>query len=111
MSLTGARMTFNYLLQEKGIDLKGVLLLRHRPVEPRLRNVLPWLTVDQPKLFNAYQQTQGEKVEKAMQSASHVAAFIGSNPRRATYVGVYRQLGSTTLTADECNARPEMTAL
>jgi len=88
-------MEFNDLLGRDHIDLEGVLVFRHRPKEPKLRAVLPWLVEEDHKLFNAYQQTQGPIVEKAMQSAKHLAAFIGHEPGRALYVGLYK-VGKTT---------------
>jgi hypothetical protein len=87
-------MNFNDLLHAKNIDPKQVLVLRHSPEEANLRKVLPWLAAERPELFNAYQQTQGEKVEKAMKRASHVASFIGHEPRKAIFVGLY-SIGET----------------
>src|SRR5262249_42525127 len=51
--------------------------------------------------FNAYQQTQGEKVEKAMQDAGYVASFVGHNPGKALFVGLYTIGASKPLTRDE----------
>ncbi len=62
-------MNFSSLLSANGIDQRDVLVLRHRPFEPELRKVLPWLAAEKPEVFNAYQQTQGEKLEKAMLGA------------------------------------------
>jgi hypothetical protein len=59
-------MDLTSILTENKIDPRDVLVLRHRPHEPELRKVLPWLAAEQSQLFNAYQQTQSEKVEKAM---------------------------------------------
>jgi hypothetical protein len=39
----GSAMTLNDLLQRHHVDPKTVLVLRHRPHEPALRKVLPWL--------------------------------------------------------------------
>ncbi len=52
-------------------------------------------------LFNAYQRTQGEKVEKAMASASYVASFIGHEPGKALFVGLYSIGASKPLTHEE----------
>ena len=69
-------MNLNNLLMTKGIDPQHVLVFRHRPFETELNRVLPWLAAEKPDVFNAYQQTQSEKVEKAMLSATHIASFI-----------------------------------
>lgn len=82
-------INLNDLLGGKGIDPQRVLVLRHRPWEPQLNKVLPWLAAEKPNLFNAYQQTQAERVEGAMKRAAHVAAFIGREPGKALFVGLY----------------------
>ena len=82
-------MNFNTLLTDAGIDPQAVLVMRHRPFEPELRKVLPWLAAERPDVFNAYQQTQGEKLEKAMLGAKHVASFIGHEPGKAVFIGLY----------------------
>jgi hypothetical protein len=87
-------MNLNELLLGKGIDPRQVIVLRHRPSEPELRKVLPLLAADSPDLFNAYQQTQGEKVERAMTSAAYVSSFVGVEPGEAVFVGLYK-IGKT----------------
>ena len=59
-------MQFNDLLHGREIDPASVLALHHRPHEPVLRRVLPWLAAEKPDVFNAYQQTQGPKLEKVL---------------------------------------------
>jgi GIY-YIG catalytic domain len=83
-------MQFNDLLNESQIDPSSVIVLRHRPKEPKLRAILPWLATNDHDLFNAYQQTQGPIVEKSMQKAKYVASFIGHRPGKAVFVGLYK---------------------
>jgi len=92
-------MDLNDLLLKKDIDPKRVL--RHRPSEPGLNKVLPWLAAEKPDVFNAYQQIQGEKVEKAISSAAYVASFIGHEPGKVLFVGLYSVKGSKRLTREE----------
>lgn len=87
-------MNFNDLLQKANLDPERTLVFRHRPFEPALNSVLPWLAADRPELFNAYQQAQSEKVERAMIGAKHVAAFIGREAGKALFVGLY-SIGKT----------------
>lgn len=94
MNLTG-------LLTEKGVDPRDVLVLRHRPPEPRLYDVLPWLAAEKPDVFNAYQQTHGEQLERAMSGAKYVASFLGREPGRALFVGLYRIGKSHPLSLEE----------
>ena len=61
-------MNLNNLLQNKKIDPRNVLVLRHRPHERELNKVLPWFAAEKPNIFNAYQQTQGEKLQKVMKA-------------------------------------------
>ena len=91
-------MLLNDLLVGKGIDPTQVLVLRHRPNEPKLRKVLPWLAAEKPDVFNAYQQTQVRRVEKAMLTAQHVASFIGHQPGKALFIGLYTIGSSKPLT-------------
>lgn len=94
-------MNLNDLLNDKGIDPRHVFVMRHRPSEPELNKVLPWLAADKPDIFNAYQQTQGPKLEKAMkvlQGTGFVASFIGHKPAKALFVGLYRIGDSKPLT-------------
>ena len=67
-------MDLQTLMVGKGIDPQQVLVLRHVPRQPELKKVLPWLAAEKPEVFNAYQQTQGERVEKAMRGAGYADA-------------------------------------
>jgi hypothetical protein len=60
--------------------------------------MLPWLAAEKPDLFNAYQQTQKEKLERAMTRAGYVASFIGREPEKALFVGLYAIKGSKPIT-------------
>lgn len=94
-------MNLNDLLQKESIDPQQVLVLRHRPAEPELNKVLPWLAAENPEVFNAYQQTQGESVEQSFQKATYVASFIGQQLGKALFVGLYSIGKSKALTRDQ----------
>lgn len=97
-------MDLNILLKSKGLDPHQVIVMRHRPSEPRLAKVIGWLAVEKPDVFNAYQQTQGAIVEKAMsdlEGKGYVASFIAHGPGRALFIGLYTIGKSTPLTVDE----------
>jgi hypothetical protein len=97
-------MNLNDLLTAQGIAPKHVLVFRHRPHEPKLRKVLPWLAAEQPDLFNAYQQTQPERLERAMNALNgdgYVASFIGRAPGKALFAGMYQIGKSTSLNYDQ----------
>jgi hypothetical protein len=54
--------------------------------------VLPWFAAEKPHIFNAYQQTQGEKLQKVMKAMTghgYVASFIGHEPAKALFIGLY----------------------
>ena len=94
-------MYFNDLLDRHQIDNEKVIVFRHRPIEPELRKVFPWLAAEKPDLFNAYQRTHGFRVEKALEKLvgdGYVASFIGIDPGRAEFVGLYSIDGVKTLT-------------
>ncbi len=97
-------MNFNDLLLGKNINPEHVLLFRHRPWEIQLNKVLPWLAATRPDLFNAYQQAQGEKVEKVMhmmENTGYVASFIGREAGKALFIGLFAIKGSKPVTYDE----------
>lgn len=94
-------MNLNDLFLAKGIDPQQVLVLRHRPSEPELNKVLPWLAAEKPEIFNAYQQTQSEKLEKAMVGAAYIASFIGREAGKALFVGLYSIGASHPLTFEQ----------
>ena len=94
-------LQFNDLLTAQDIDPRQVIVMRHRPQERAFRRVLPWLAVEKPDWFNAYQQTQGEKPEKALLNVSYVASFIGHKPGKALFVGLYKIGKSKPLSYDQ----------
>ena len=100
-------MYFNDLLAKQQIEPKTVVMLRHRPKELQLRKVLPWLAVERPKLFNAFQQTHGRKVEASLKKAGYVASFVGHEPGRALFVGLFSIRGTSPLTLEEFWEVPE----
>lgn len=104
-------MNFNDLLALKEIDPKEVIVFRHRPPELELRKVLPLLAAEKPELFNAYQQTQGARVEKALRGARYVASFIGHEPQRAVFVGLYTIGGIRRLTLETYWQEPALMEL
>jgi hypothetical protein len=87
-------MDLKALLTSANIDPQHVLVMRHRPQEPGFRKVLPWLAAERPDVFNAYQQTQSEKLERVMLRVKYVASFIGHKPGEALFVGLY-SIGKT----------------
>src|SRR5664279_2906610 len=94
-------MDLNDLLRKKEIDPRQVLVFRHRPFEPELNKVRPWLAAAKPDVFNAYQQTQKERLERVMTGAAYVASFIGHKPGKALFVGLYSIGASKPITQEE----------
>src|SRR5437016_3775335 len=97
-------MNFDDLLHSKSIDPRKVLVLRHRPHEPALKNVLPWLAAERHDLFNAYQQAQGGRLERAMQAMTgtgYIASFIGREAGKSLFVGLYSISASKPLTYEQ----------
>jgi hypothetical protein len=101
-------------MKGKDIDPRNVLVLRHRPNAPALNKVLPWLAAEKPNVFNAYQQTQGERVERAMQAmvgTGCVASFLGREPGKALFVGLYSIGRARPLNREEFWRVPEYVEL
>ncbi len=82
-------LDFNTLLEQAGLEPNKTLIVRHAPVETELKRVLPWLVVDRPELWRAYQQIQWKSLEKAMIKAQSIASFIGQEAGHATFAGLY----------------------
>lgn len=93
-------MDFKDLLSKQNLDPGRVIVMRHVPQERKLRGVLPWLAEMKPDVFNAYQQCQNETVARSMMKAEFVASFIGLQPKRAVFAGLYRR-GSSWPVTDE----------
>jgi hypothetical protein len=81
------------LLYKAGVDPRNVMVMRHRPTEKALRQVLPTLAAERHEIYNTYQCQHGETVEKALSRASHLASFIGHEAGRALFVGLYAVAG------------------
>lgn len=98
---------FNALLRAEGIDPQGVVVLRHRPYEPELRKLFPWLIAERRELFEAYQRTHGKPVEASVARAVYVASFFGHEAGKAVFVGLYRVNGAMRISRDDYWAMPE----
>lgn len=94
-------MTLNDLLQKDGIDPAQVIVLRHRPPEPQLNRVFPWLAAERHDLFNAFQQTQKAALERAMLGAGYIASFIRWDAGKALFIGLYAIGGTKPLNDQE----------
>lgn len=97
----------NELLERSGIALANTMVMRHRPVEPAIRRVLPSLVLERPDLFRGYQQFQWPRTEKAMVRADNLIAFIGHAPGRAVFAEAYRVAGHRAVTPEEYWGFPE----
>lgn len=104
-------MNFNDLLCKAKISPSDVLVFRHRPKEPRLRRVLPWLAGAKPELYNAFQRSQGPAAEAAMLKAKYIASFVGTDTGKAVFVGLYKRENWRSIRREEFLAIPENQAL
>ncbi len=89
------------LLVKEGLDPRRVLVMRHRPTEKQLRDVLPWLAEEKPEIYNSFQSEHGERTEGALSRATHLASFIGHEARKGLFVGVYNVAGFKRVTVDQ----------
>ena len=94
--MTGG-LELNDLLEKQGIDIARVLVLRHRPYEPALNKILPWLIAERRDLFDAFQSSHGKALESAMAKMvgnGYLASFIRHGAGSALFVGLYRIAGA-----------------
>lgn len=96
----------NDMLQKAGLDPRSVMVLRHRPTERDLRVALPTLATEHPEIYNSYQRQHGERVERALTRATHVASFIGHEAAKAVFVGLYEVTGYQRIRASQYWAMP-----
>jgi hypothetical protein len=99
-------LTLNRLLEDSGIDLRQVLVFRHRPWEPALNRVFDRIVSQRHDLFDCYQDTHGARTEAALRKAKYVASFIRYRPGQALFVGLYEVLTQRKLTIAEYQSRP-----
>lgn len=86
-------MELNDLLRKHEIDPAKTIVMRHRPDEPGLRKVLPWMVHERPAVFNAYQQSHSGQQEESLRKLAGdgwVASFLGVNAGEAIFCGLYR---------------------
>lgn len=83
-------LDFRTLLELEGFDPKEVLVVRHTPIEKSLKRVMPWLVVERPDLFLAYQRIQWSTLENAMTRGKYLASFVAQEAGAATFAGIYR---------------------
>lgn len=83
-------LDFRNLLELVEIDPAETLIVRHIPIEKSMKRVLPWLVLERPDLWLAYQRIQWRPLEKAMTRGGYFASFIGQDAAAATFAGIYR---------------------
>lgn len=97
-------MNLNDLIP-RHVDFDGLLIMRHTPQRPRLRQEMLKLAIEEPKVFNEYQQTQRPREEKMLAKAKYLVALFGNKPGEAVFVGLYRNRGSRQITRRELLGR------
>lgn len=84
-------MNFDELLRKRGIDPEKVLVMRHVEKTPKdFRKRLEDWARNEPDLFNSYQRGQGSTSRISLAKAAYLASFIGHEPGKAKFVGLYR---------------------
>lgn len=99
-------LTLNQVIQLSGIEPRDVLVFRHRPKEPSLNRLFPWLAAERPDLFDCYQSCHGANTESALARARYLASFIRHKPGQALFVGFYKMESFRPLSVDACLSRP-----
>lgn len=107
MSIVSAPITLNELLERSGIDLKEVLVFRHRPFEPALNRAFDMIVSERPDLFECYQDCHGARTEASLHKAKYVASFIWHTPGSALFVGLYEVRSHEQLSPEAIISRPK----
>lgn len=108
---TRTMLNLSDILLKAGLDPKSVMVMRHRPTERALRAALPWLAAEQPDVYNAYQQVQGETVEKSLANATHLVSLIGNAAGLGLFVGVFAVNGCAEMPTTTWQAMPSSKTL
>ena len=104
--ISSAPLTLNQMVRLSGIELGDVLVFRHRPREPSLNRMFPWLAAERPDLFDCYQSSHGANTESALSRARYLASFIRHKPGQALFIGFYAVKSFRSLTVEACLSRP-----
>ena len=104
-------LTFVDILTKHEIDTQTTLIMRHRPEQPALARVLPWLADEHPDAFNAYQSTQNTKEQNQLRKASLLASFVASGVGEAVFVGMYEVNIGKRRSASDINKIPAFAKL
>ena len=84
-------MYFHELLMKSGIKPNEVLAMRHVEKAPKdFRETLERWARDGSELFDTYQRGHGSRSRIALAKATYLASFIGHEPGKAKFVGLYR---------------------
>lgn len=106
-----ARLRFNALLQEVGLNPRDVSVILHTPTPPKLRRLLPVIVKDRPDLFTAYQSVHSATAERALKNRPFVASFVWQPPGRQTFAGLFRILSSEVRSTKEIYSDPRFAEL
>src|SRR5262245_47541651 len=104
---------FKVYLREANIDPADVMLMRHTPKEAKLKENLPRLAQEKPELYNWLQLFHGPSVEQRLVNAKpkYLASFIGHEPEKAVFIGLWSFDGERTATRRELMETPEYAEL
>ena len=94
-------LDFKDLLVKHRVNPERVMVMRHVPQERKLKSMLPWLAEKRPRVFNAYQRCQNAMVGRRMMKAELIASFIGMEPRKAVFAGLYRRGASRSVNNEQ----------
>ncbi len=104
-------MRFRAFLGQTNLDLSQVCVILHTPVEKHLRRVFPSLAVEEPALFDAYQNNHPAGPEATLKVRPWMVSFVNTQGTDFVLVGVYRSIGWRDRTLAELDADPRHAAL
>lgn len=94
-------LTFNDVMADSDIDLRKVIVFRHRPYEPALNRLFEWIAAERADLYDCYQGTHAPRVEAALKRADFVASFIRHGGGSAIFVGLHTIRSYRAITFEE----------
>lgn len=90
-------MELNDLLRLHDVQPAETVVMRHRPREPELRRVFAWIAAERPELYDAFQCSHGDATTRMLLKARWLLSCVGQSAGAATFVGLYRITGHSTM--------------
>lgn len=99
-------MNLHTLLGTTGIAREDIAVMLHVSDKVKLHRALPILASEHPKLFDAFQNQHGPKVEATLMKRGHLASFVNLRQDEYALVGLFKITDRVFRSMAELDADP-----